>query len=448
MHALADHCRRLGISLAATILFAASASLQHVDAQDAPRAVDEGAFDSQSIGHTEGGRLDHAFVLESRDGLASLRSNHFGTRELVGLLSRASDAVARSAPGSILAVGDLSSEHGGPLAPHGSHQTGRDADVGFYVLDGQSQPLPQGTLVEIAQDGTGRRLGATVRFDDARNWALLIALVDDPMAEVQHVLIVAHLRRRLLEYGKAIEAPEDAYRRVELVTAPIRGSENHDDHFHVRIYCSVGDRPECLDRPPLHPWYDGTPSPAAVEAARAADLQRAAALRRQQALERQADMALRTAEERQRARELLREAELAREPTRQEALERVRAARLTQEQRLALGEVRRAELAARMDASRAVAQERGRSVELNGDAQRWESAERRRAARLRDENRRAEADERRRAVLAQAQQRRDALLQRSGDAQVRTNERRAAQLMRRSEQLARERARIAAQRMR
>ena len=206
------------------------------DAQDAPIATDaEDALDSQSIGHAEAGRLEHAFALESRDGLLAMRANHFGTRELVGLLTRAADAVARTAPGSILTVGDLSSEHGGPLAPHGSHQTGRDADVGFYVLDARGQPLPQGVLVEIGVDGSGRRLGAPVRFDDARNWALLTALVDDPMAEVQHVLIVEHLRRRLLDYGRLIETPADAFRRVELVTTAIRGSENHDDHFHVRI---------------------------------------------------------------------------------------------------------------------------------------------------------------------------------------------------------------------
>jgi penicillin-insensitive murein endopeptidase len=418
-------------------------------AQDAPVSpTDEGAFDSQSIGHTEAGSLLHAFALEPRDALATVRANHFGTRELVGLLERTADAVAREAPGSILAVGDLSSEHGGPLAPHGSHQSGRDADVGFFVLDERGQPVPQGMFVEFGLDGTGPRAGATVRFDDARNWAVLVALVDDVMAEVQHVLIVDHLRRRLLDYGRSIQAPEDAVRRVELVTAPIRGSENHDSHFHVRIYCSVGDRPECLDRPPLFPWYDGTPSPAALEAARIADLLRAAALRRQQAAERQADFALRTAEERQLAREQARAEELAREPTRQEALERLRAARLSAEQRRALAETRSAEAGLRAETMRVAAQERGRAAELTADERRWNAAEQRRAARLREQTRRAEADEQRRALAARAQQRRDAQLLRRSNAQGSANERRAAQLLRRSEQLARERARIAARQAR
>lgn len=433
----------------AAVSLAAVFGAREVEAQDTLVApLSEGDLDSQSIGHTEAGSLLHGFALESRDSLVSVRSNHFGTRELVGLLTRAADAVARESPGSILAVGDLSSEHGGPLAPHGSHQSGRDADVGFYVRDEQGRPLPQAVLVPLGADGTGPRLGATVRFDDARNWALLVAFVDDLMAEVQHVLIVDYLRRRLLDYGRSIQAPADAYRRVELVTAPIRGSEHHDSHFHVRIYCSVGDRPECLDRPPLFPWYDGTPSPAALEAVRVADLQRAAALRQQQAVERRADFALRSAEERQGLLEVARTEELAREPTRQEALERARAARLSADQRHAVAELRRAEAGLRAETMRLAAEERGREAGLLADERLWNDAERRRAARLREQTRRAEADEQRRAAALRADQRREALLLRRSAAQSTANERRAAQLMRRSEQLARERARIAAQRTR
>lgn len=447
--ALRFACVRLSALSPSLLVAAALAVAPPTRAQDAPASpTDEGDFDSQSIGHTEAGSLLHAFALESRDTLASVRSNHFGTRELVGLLERAADSVAREAPGSILAVGDLSSEHGGPLAPHGSHQAGRDADVGFYVLDERGQQLPQAVLVPLGADGTGPRLGATVRFDDARNWALLVAFVDDPTAEVQHVLIVEPLRQRLLAYGRSIQTPEDAFHRVELVTAPIRGSENHDSHFHVRIYCSVGDRPECLDRPPLFPWYDGTPSPDALEAVRVADLQRAAALRRQQAVERRADFALRTAEERQEAREAARAEELAREPTRQEALERVRAARLTVEQRLTLAVVRRAEAGLRAETMRLAAQERGREAALSADERAWIAGEQRRAARLREQTRRAEADEQRRALAARAAARRAGLLEQRSSAQARANERRAAALMRRSELLARERARAAAQRTR
>jgi hypothetical protein len=51
--------------------------------------TDVEAVDSQSIGHTEDGRLAHPFALQSNDRVAAIRPNRFGTRELVGLLHRA-----------------------------------------------------------------------------------------------------------------------------------------------------------------------------------------------------------------------------------------------------------------------------------------------------------------------------------------------------------------------
>ena len=391
--------------------------------------------DSQSIGHADEGALLHPFAVESNDHLAALRASRWGTRELVGLLHRAADRVARAHPGSRLAVGDLSSASGGPLAPHGSHQSGRDADVGFYVTDASGRPLPQGIFGDIAADGTGRR--GTVRFDDARNWELLVAFVDDPMAEVQHVLIVDHLRERLLAYARAAEVPEDQLRRVELVTRHIRGSENHDDHFHVRIYCSVGDRPQCLDKPPLHPWYYGTPSPRAVEAARVADLQRAAAMRRMQEQARTAEAQLAHDRAVVLAAEIERARALALEPSRQALAEQRRAAALSRDDRLALLEARRREAELRAEEQRHAAAERGRSAELAADERRWRASERRRAQRLRAQQARHEQDERRRAAaLLREERRAQRMLEQGADLQ-RRNARRARELLRRGEQLRR-----------
>ena len=392
--------------------------------------------DSQSIGHADGGALLYPFAVESDERLAALRGPRYGTRELVGLLHRAADRVARAHPGSRLAVGDLSSESGGPLAPHGSHQSGRDVDVGFYVLDANGRQMPQGIFSDITADGSGRR--GAVRFDDARNWELLVAFVDDPMAEVQHVLIASHLRERLLAYARAAEVPEDQLRRVELVTRHIRGSENHDDHFHVRIYCSVGDRPQCLDRPPLHPWYYGTPSPRAVEAARVADLQRAAAMRRMQEQARIAEAQLAHDRAVVLAADLERARALALEPGRQALAEQRRAAALSRDDRLAVIEARRREASLRVEDQRQAAAERGRSAELAASERRWRAQERRRAERLRAARARFEQDERRRAAaLLREERRAQRMLERSAELQ-RRNARRAQELIRRGEQLRRQ----------
>jgi len=407
--------------------------------QDAIHAALEA--DSLSVGHADGGRLESPFALRSSDVIASVRPHRYGTRELVGLLGRAAAAVARAAPGSRLAVGDLSSEHGGHLTPHESHQSGRDADVGFYMLDDNGQPVPQALFQRMHADGTARRGSRRFRFDDARNWALLVAFVDDPMAETQYVILAPHLRERLLAYARSIGASEDQLRRVELVTTRMRGSDGHDDHFHIRIYCSVGDRPQCLDRPPLHPWYYGTPSPDAVAAARVADIQRAAALRRQQEQVRRAEEELARGQARQEALEVARARALLAEPSRQERLERRRAARLTRDERLALRDLQRLEREASQLAIRSATSERGRAASLAGDERRWRAAERRRAERLRRAQRQLEADERRRAARLRAQEQRRARLQMRAEAQQAADRRRAEALMRRSERLARDRAR-------
>jgi penicillin-insensitive murein endopeptidase len=397
-----------------------------------PASAQDG--DSQSIGYADEGRLEVPFALATGDELVSVRQHRYGTREMVELLHRAARAVAREHPGARLAVGDISSATGGPLSPHQSHQAGRDVDVGFYVTDQQGRPLPQSAFVMIAADGTGRRGGTPVEFDDARNWAFLVALVDDPGAEVQHVLIASHLRERLFEHARRIHAPADQVRRVQLVTDPIRGSERHDDHFHIRIYCSVGDRPQCHDRPPLHPWYYGTPSPAAVAAARAADLQRAAALRREQEIARLAEEALARGREREEALEEARARELELEPARQADAERRRAAALSRDERQALLALRAMELRARRERTRGTVEERGRAAQLSAEERRWEEAERRRAAALRASLARTEAEARRREAAERA---RVAALVRRAEAQAAADRRRARELTRQSERIER-----------
>ncbi|MBW2461100.1 MAG: penicillin-insensitive murein endopeptidase [Deltaproteobacteria bacterium] len=443
--------RLLGLSLSLALAVTVSGTARAQEVQEAPdgesgvgasHVAALAAADSLSTGHADGGRLEHAFALRTGDALATVSRKRYGTRELVGLLGRAASAVARAFPGSRLAVGDLSSEDGGPLAPHESHQSGRDADVAFYLIGADGQAVPQALFQRVDADGRARRSGRRFTFDDARNWALLVAFVDDPMAEVQYVILAPHIRERLLEYGRRIEAPEDQLRRVELVTRRMRGSDGHDDHFHVRIYCSVGDRPQCLDRPPLHPWYYGTPSPDAVAAARVADLQRAQRLRRDQEQAHRAELALARGAAREEAREQARARALLAEPSRQEHAEARRAARLTRDERRALGELRRLEEEAARLLVRSRVAELGRDSAAQAEERRWRANERRRSVRLREEQRRIEAEERRRAARLRRQDREAARLQRRAEAQQARDRRRAQRLMRRSEELARQRARM------
>src|SRR5690242_15710310 len=94
---------------------------------------------SLSVGYPNDGFQLRAKKLKSSNVLAvkdSSKDNSYGHPALVLMLERSAREVARAAKGSVLTVGDLSRQDGGPLAGHVSHQSGRDADIGFYLRDG------------------------------------------------------------------------------------------------------------------------------------------------------------------------------------------------------------------------------------------------------------------------------------------------------------------------
>lgn len=217
-------------------------------------AEDAAETSSVSVGHTNRGRLIRGHELvNSANVVVRSRGHQFGTDELVSLLERSAATVATAFPGGQLTVGSLSARYGGAVSPHRSHRSGRDVDIGFYVLDTAGQPAPTQGFVSFRGDGHSREHPELV-FDDARNWALIAALLDDTAAPVQFIFVSRELRTRLVAEGRRQGAREELIERVEtVVDQPSRGSP-HRDHFHVRIYCPLDDVPRCIDEPPLHPW--------------------------------------------------------------------------------------------------------------------------------------------------------------------------------------------------
>lgn len=216
------------------------------------------AATSRSIGTANRGFLRNAAALESSETIhikGSSRTNRYGTAELVELIEQAAAAVARAHPGSRLAVGDLSQRGGGRLRPHRSHRTGRDADLGFYMLDSDNHAIPDaGVFVRMNNDGFGVRRGRTYAFDVARNWIFVEALVTHPDIHTQYIFVARPLIEKLLRHAARIGAPAESIQRARRVLhQPSRGAP-HRGHFHLRIYCPPDDRPSCVDDPPFHPW--------------------------------------------------------------------------------------------------------------------------------------------------------------------------------------------------
>ena len=217
---------------------------------------------SRSVGLPFDGRLRRSVELRESPYVRRVTEyasggNFHGTWELVQLLERAAYRVERRLPGAKLSVGELSAEGGGRLPGHASHQSGRDVDLAFYMLDGRDRPYPPGAFAAFGRDGQGLAPNEGLRFDDARNWELVAKLVADGDARVQYIFVARALKLRLLEEGRRRGAPAAVLDRAERVMVQPASGHTHANHFHVRIYCAPGDRPACRDQGPRHPWYPG-----------------------------------------------------------------------------------------------------------------------------------------------------------------------------------------------
>lgn len=267
--------RILAAGAALFALTAGSASAQGDDPTEVrPSPDDAGDVDelagptrfrskSLSVGVADRGRLRNGARVAKSPHVVGRRGSSYGTRELVELLGRAAARVAEDHPGSKLRIGDLSSARGGRIRPHRSHQSGRDADIGFYLSDPDGGFAEPGAFVNIGRDMTGEHREQTVSFDVVRNWALLEALLTDPVARVQYVFVAEWLREALLSHAEAQGVPEELRAHAQAVLHRDPGNA-HRNHFHVRIYCPVDDRPHCVDEPPYHDFYAGEPPPPDV----------------------------------------------------------------------------------------------------------------------------------------------------------------------------------------
>ncbi len=215
-----------------------------------------------SFGTTSSGCLVNGVPFPDRGpGFLSARpgeSTRFGTPALVTALQRALGDVHQTFPGtSPTRVGDLSAPRGGRHRRHRSHRTGRDVDVIFYLTDAAGRSVsPRGWLA-FSRFGHAfeERTEHTYFFDDARNWRFVRALLLDPEANVQWIFVSRGLKTRLLEYALAHESNADVLVRAAYVLQQPERAAPHDDHFHVRVYCTPEDRASgCRDVGPRWPW--------------------------------------------------------------------------------------------------------------------------------------------------------------------------------------------------
>lgn len=190
---------------------------------------------SKSIGSASKGRLKHGRFMPKK-GAGFRRKNEkapWGTDETVALLTWAAAEMTRRYPGTVpVVVGDLSDEDGGRLRPHLSHQSGRDADVGYYFKGNE----------RVTHFKTATRAD----MDAEKTWTLLELLLST--GQVQYLFIDRKLHKPLFRQALAM-GWSDAEAR-QLFESPIgkakrsgviRHISGHKHHFHVRFRCPDDD---------------------------------------------------------------------------------------------------------------------------------------------------------------------------------------------------------------
>jgi penicillin-insensitive murein endopeptidase len=204
-----------------------------------------------SVGYPNEGRLQGGARLDT--SLPFIRpvsvcpgvDAHWGLPVLVRMIERAARGVAKRYPGSVLSVGDMSQKSGGEIVGHHSHESGRDADIGFYIVDAKGKPLSGRSFVKFDASLTSKELPGA-RFDLARNWLLIQHLLTDPAARVSHIFIAEPLRQGLLAYARP-RVSRALWNRAAIAMVQPSSSLPHDDHIHVRISCPRASGGECIE---------------------------------------------------------------------------------------------------------------------------------------------------------------------------------------------------------
>ena len=190
------------------------------------------------------------------------RGFQYGVDELVEAVERAARRVHARDRRAVLGVADLSRKTGGRSIWHRSHHSGRDVDLLFYTTDTRGRPMkpPEHEMIRFDDEGVpfvgpkdaqGYRdpQWQERRFDTARNWQLVEALVTDPSIRLQWIFVSTGLKARLLTHAAQVKRPQWIIETVDAVMHQPGNALPHDDHFHVRMYCTRADRFHgCEDR--------------------------------------------------------------------------------------------------------------------------------------------------------------------------------------------------------
>ena len=218
-----------------------------------------GDYGSISVGKPSNGHLvagarmpDHGPGFTTRD-LWRQRNNRYATDEMVELITAVARRMNAHVHDAELVVADLSAKGGGDggSAFHRSHQSGRDCDLVYYTRDAKGTPETPDSMRIFDPEGKAKD-GSGIAIDFTRQWMLVRYLITAPEANVQWRFMYEPIAQKLLARAKELGEPDAIIARARATLKQPGDSARHDDHMHVRIYCSAGDKEQgCVDIGPM-----------------------------------------------------------------------------------------------------------------------------------------------------------------------------------------------------
>jgi murein endopeptidase len=215
---------------------------KHVDKKQAARVVAAEQLPSrgQSVGAPWAGRLREPAQLPDGDGYVIRRPwRSFGTTRTVELVERVVTGWREQFPEShVLAIGDLSAEHGGAITEHHSHQSGRDADLGL-IYNEKPRGYPE-NFIDATEDN----------LDCEATYELVAAFADTSREDggAQVMFLDFRVQGMLYRWAKDHGVEDDTLARLfqyphgrGASAGLVRHEPNHANHVHVRFKCPRSD---------------------------------------------------------------------------------------------------------------------------------------------------------------------------------------------------------------
>jgi hypothetical protein len=173
------------------------------------------------------GFLLNAHRLPSSSLISTRRYRNYGTEEMIYAILAGVYHLHQEFPDAPrLILGDLSKKFGGHFPPHVSHQSGRDADIGYFAK-GQKHKTINGLFKVTSKS-----------IDVAHTWAFIEGMLKTGL--VEGIFIDYRLQKALYRYAKKHQRLSNDQLKYYFsypvwkgkVISHLRG---HDDHMHIRF---------------------------------------------------------------------------------------------------------------------------------------------------------------------------------------------------------------------